>query len=158
MTKARKRYCFGSKRRDAVWYGAAYRAHAANQGFRCTGPGGWTPICNLCGVPVLPTDPWDDSHVGAPKALGGRVTGVAHRACNQRDNNLVVTPMVARAKRRAAIAQGRKGPGLGRCPMRAGRFSAETKTFRHGVKRRQTLAHKIADMRAKRAIVAIEAP
>lgn len=157
MSAARKRYVFGSKRRDAAWYGAAHQAHAAGQGFRCDGPAGWTPMCNLCPLPVRPTEPWDVSHVGAPKALGGRTTGVAHRACNRRDNNLVVTPMVARAKRLAAIAAGRKGPGLGKCPMRAGRFSAETKTFRHGVKRRQTLAHKIANLRAKRAILPAEA-
>ncbi len=76
--------------------------------------------------------------------IQGRSTGVGHRACNQRDNNLVVTPMVARAKRLAAIAAGRKGPGLGRYPMRAGRLSTETKTFRHGVRRRRTLGQRLA--------------
>src|SRR5690242_9817296 len=92
---ARTRYVFGSKRRDSIWYGAAWQAHAAGIGHRCAGPGNWTPICNLCGEPVRPSDPWDESHVGAPKAHGGRRTGVAHRACNRRDNALVVTPMVA---------------------------------------------------------------
>src|ERR1700687_5772881 len=108
---SRKLYVFGTKRRDSVWYGGVYAARAAGLGFRCGGPGGWTPICNLCNAPVRPGDPWDESHVGAPKALGGRRTGVAHRRCNQRDNHLVVTPMVARAKKLAAIAAGTQGPG-----------------------------------------------
>lgn len=66
---------------------------------RCRGNNEF-PTCNLCGLPVDGTrEPWDESHEGAPHALGGTETGVAHRVCNQRDNHLNVTPMVAKAKR-----------------------------------------------------------
>lgn len=143
-TSYRKRYRFGSKRRDSLWYGAVWQAHATGQGV--------DPICNLCGTPVRPTDPWDESHVGAPKALGGRRVGVAHRVCNRADNATRVTPMVARAKRLAAIVAGRKGPGLGRHPMPGGRFSTVTKTMRHGAQPRLARYGKHARMLERLAI------
>lgn len=95
----------------------------------CDGKPTVRPDCNLCGLPVFPGDAWDESHVGAPAALGGTVTGVAHRACNQRDNHLVVTPMVAKVKRQARNHVGITGPGLGRCPMAAGRNSGRSRTM-----------------------------
>jgi hypothetical protein len=141
------RYRFGTRRRDALWAGEVWAAHAADRGV--------LPICNLCDQPVSFEQPWHESHVGAPKALqapGERYRwrhsriGIAHKACNERDNNKRVTPMVAKAKRQAARAAGRKGPGLGPHPMRAGRFSTVTKTMRHGVQPRLTSAQKHARM------------
>lgn len=148
MTRAPQRYRFGTKRRDALWAGACWEAHANGRGV--------DPICNLCDQPVRPGEAWDESHVGAPKALGGKRVGVGHRSCNQLDNNKRVTPMVARAKRLAAIAAGRKGPGLGRFPMRAGRFSSQTKTFAHGVQPRLRLPQKHARMLERLAITPAE--
>lgn len=146
----RKRYRFGSKRRDYLWWRDS--TNAAKAGL---GP---VPICPHCGHPVAPDQPWDECHVGAPRVHGGRRTGVGHRACNQRDNNLVVTPSAAKAKRLAAIAAGQRGPGLGRHPMRAGRFSPETKTFRHGVRKRQSHAQKHATTMARLAIAPEASP
>lgn len=57
------------------------------------------PICNLCDCPVGPGQAWDESHVGAPKALGGTDTGLAHRRCNREHGARIVTPMVAKTKR-----------------------------------------------------------
>lgn len=45
---------------------------------------------------------------------------------------------------------GIKGPGLGRSPMPAGRRSPLTKTFRHGVQRRQTQVERYQRAMAKR--------
>ena len=57
------------------------------------------PACNLCPHPILPGQAWDESHVGAPHALGGTDVGIAHRRCNRIHGAQVVTPMVAKAKR-----------------------------------------------------------
>lgn len=57
------------------------------------------PACNLCPHPILPGQLWDESHVGAPKALGGTDVGIAHRRCNRIHGAQVVVPMVAKAKR-----------------------------------------------------------
>lgn len=147
---SRYRYRFNSKRRDALWCGEAWKAHSQGRG-----P---LPICNLCGEPVNPHDhdparrAWDESHIGAPKALGGRVTGVAHRTCNHKHGAEVVTPMVAWAKRQAARHAGDRGPGRGRYPMQAGRFSTVSKTFRNGLQPRLTLGERMARTRALLAI------
>ncbi len=57
------------------------------------------PACNLCPHPILPGQLWDVSHEGAPAALGGTCTGLAHRRCNRIHGAEIVTPMVAKAKR-----------------------------------------------------------
>jgi hypothetical protein len=57
------------------------------------------PACNLCPHPILPGQAWDESHEGAPHALGGTRTGIAHRRCNRIHGAAIVTPMVAKAKR-----------------------------------------------------------
>jgi hypothetical protein len=79
--------------------------------------------CNLCGLPVEAGSRWHDSHVGAPKALGGRTVGVAHDTCNLEHGSQVVTPMVAKAKRQFRKHNGITGPGLGKRPMPGGRRS-----------------------------------
>jgi hypothetical protein len=98
------------------------------------------PDCNLCHLPVFPGDDWDESHVPVPKALGGKATGVAHRLCNRRHNNLDVTPRVAKAKRQHRKHVGIDGPGLGKKPMRFGRRDALKKTFSNGIVPRETHA------------------
>lgn len=140
---------FNTKRRDYIFSREKLKAYNAGLGEN--------PICVHCNLPVLPIEEWDESHIGAPAALGGRVVGVGHRACNQLDNNKVVTPMVARAKSMAAHHEGRKGPGLGRYPMRAGRRSAISKTFKGRVVARLTLGEKLAALRARRFFV-VETP
>lgn len=57
------------------------------------------PICNLCSLPIRPGQDWEESHEGAPHALGGARTGIAHKRCNRLHGAKVVTPMVAKAKR-----------------------------------------------------------
>ncbi len=107
------------------------------------------PDCNLCGEPVLIGDAWDDSHVGAPHALGGNETGVAHRSCNRRDGAEVVTPMVAKAKR------GRQkfiGAHQTRYPMRGGRDDKISRGMDGRVKPRTTLTQKHAALMAKRGV------
>lgn len=86
---------FSTKQREQLWD-------------RCCQEDGGQPICPHCEQIVHPTQAWDECHVGAPKALGGIETKVGHRRCNQLDNNLVVTPMVAKVKRVRRRAIGAK--------------------------------------------------
>ena len=79
------------KQREALYDREVERALVAGRG-DC-------PICNLCDTPVTPGQPWDESHVGAPAALDGHDTGIAHRKCNRDHGAKVVTPFVAKAKR-----------------------------------------------------------
>jgi 5-methylcytosine-specific restriction enzyme A len=58
------------------------------------------------------------------------------RACNDRKTYGRDLPAIAAAGRKADFHFGISGPGLGRCPMPAGRHSRQSKTFHHGVRPR----------------------
>jgi hypothetical protein len=112
---------------------------------RCCG-GNEYPLCNLCELPILPGQDWDESHIGAPAALGGRTTGVAHRRCNRQHGSDVVTPMVAKVKRIRRKHLGIETPGMGKRRMAAGRNSRISKTMRHGIVPRLTLGQRLERM------------
>ena len=84
------------------------------------------PNCNLCGLPARPGQKWDESHEGAPHALGGATTGIAHRRCNRRHGSEVVTPMVADAKRQY---DKHRGIHVSRSPMPGGREVPRKRTM-----------------------------
>ena len=139
------RRLFNSKHREQLWLREKNKAYLAGLGAQ--------PRCNLCSLPVLETDDWDESHdPGKAKAFGGKKTGVAHRPCNQRHNNAVVTPAVAKAKRVYRKHIGAQKPGMGRFAMRGGRRSGERKTIAGQVVRRTTGAERHAAMLASRAL------
>lgn len=79
------------KQREQLWDQEVEKALVTGRG-DC-------PICNLCDTPVQIGQPWDESHIGAPAALGGDTVGIAHRKCNRDHGAKVVTPFVAKAKR-----------------------------------------------------------
>jgi len=140
---------WGSHRRERIWLREKLFAQLNGLGEH--------PICNLCDEPVTleqaRRDGWHESHdAGRAKTFGGKDVGVAHCACNLKHGREVVTPMAAKANAQRDKHQGRKGPGRGRHPMRAGRRSIETKTFKRGLQRRTTLSEKLAAMRAKRPV------
>jgi hypothetical protein len=134
---------FGSKRREALWQCEALAAYKAGRGEH--------PICVHCDRPVTVGQAWDEAHVVVPRALGGKDTGVGHRLCNRLDNNLVVTPTVARVKRVRLRHLGVTGPGLGRHALPGGTRSGLSKTMRHGVQPRLTLGQKLERLRELRS-------
>jgi hypothetical protein len=99
-------------------------------------------FCNLCGGEVDRSTPWDESHIGAPKALGGSRTGVAHRACNQLDNVEHVRPLIIKANHMRDRHLGITGPGLSDTPLPAGRRSGITKRLNGKIEPRLTGAQK----------------
>jgi hypothetical protein len=105
---------------------------------RCRGDNA-VPTCNICQLPVLLNEPWDESHdpEGLPHALGGDETGVAHRDCNRRHGAEVVIPLVAKVKR---IRQKFIGAFRTKQPMPCGRNSARSAQIGGGTKPRQSLA------------------
>lgn len=108
---------------------------------RCKGDAEF-PTCNICNFPVDGTrEAWDESHEGAPSALGGSESGIAHRECNRRHGAEVVTPMVAKAKRgyRKFI-----GAHRSRYPMACGRDSGRMKKMDGRVVARPTRIQKLA--------------
>lgn len=139
-----------ASRRDELWRREAKLACEAGRGD--------LPICNLCDQPVQIGQAWDESHAPIAKAFGGKATGIAHRDHNREHGAKVVWPAVAKSNRVHRYHVGASGPGLGRYPMRAGVRSSVSKTFRHGLQPRLTLAQKHAAMLAKRAIVPEAAP
>ena len=139
---------FGTKLREQVWQLECLVASKLGRGT--------FPICVHCDLPVTPDQAWDRSHVAVPRALGGKSVGVGHRKCNQQDNNAVVTPMVAKAKRVHDKFVGIKGPGLGRAPMAAGRRSRVRKTMNHGVQPRKSLAQRHKEFLATRYFLDVE--
>lgn len=85
---------------------------------RCRGDNKF-PICNLCGCPVDGVrDAWDESHFPIDASFGGTEVGVAHRTCNRRHNNEVVTPQNAKANR---VRRDFIGASVSRYPMRGGK-------------------------------------
>lgn len=93
------------------------------------------PACNLCGQPIRPGELWEESHVGAPAALGGTDSGVGHKRCNRIHGQQVVTPMVAKAKRTGDKFLDIK---RSRNPMRGGRDDRMKKTLSGMVIDRET--------------------
>ena len=132
----------GTRRREALYQREALAAHQAGRGQH--------PICVHCSEPVKPNQLWDESHTGAPRTFGGKVTGVGHRLCNQLDNNKNVTPMAAKARRVRLKYLGITGPGLGPHPLPGGTRAAVSKTMRHGVQPRVTLGERMRALNAKR--------
>jgi hypothetical protein len=112
-----------SREREAVWE----RAEADGDG---------KVFCNLCGGEILPTELWEISHVGAPAALGGIDTGVAHKLCNRQHGLAYVIPMVAKTKRMRRKHRGIAGPGFTDTPLPAGRQSNITKKLNGEVESR----------------------
>ena len=107
------------------------------------------PQCNLCGLEIAPGHRWHESHVGRPKALGGKETGMAHDKCNLDHNNRFVTPSVAKAKRQARVHKGCKQTAT---PLPFGRNSNRSKKLNGEIVERLTLGQKLARMREARRI------
>lgn len=81
-----------TKRREALYASECEKAREAGLGDY--------PICNLCGLPVLPGRLWDESHdPSRPRAWGGTDVAIAHRKCNRRHGAQVVVPMLAKTHR-----------------------------------------------------------
>lgn len=139
---------FSTKRRDYLY--------SREKNFAVLNDLGKFPICPHCNLPVTPDQAWDEVHIEIPRAFGGKSTGVGHRDCNHRDNNLVVTPAFAKSEQVRKKFVGIKGVGLGPAPMRCGRRSALTKTMRNGVQPRQTYAEKHRDFMARRFFVEVD--
>jgi hypothetical protein len=128
------RYQFGKKARERLYSREQFTAYQAGRGEH--------PICPHCDQPVTPDQAWDECHVDVPKALGGNRVAVGHRKCNQLDNNEVVTPMVARVKRKRDRHLNIAGPGLGPRPMRCGRRSQWKARVGGGMVPRTTLGQR----------------
>jgi len=138
---------FGSKRREDLWLRECFNAFAAGRGL--------LPICPHCDRQVTAGQAWDESHVGRPKANGGKSVAVGHRSCNREDGAKVVTPAIAKANAQRRFHLGISGPGLGRHPMQGGRRSQLSRSMRGRVQPRLTLPQRLELMRAARAIVPI---
>jgi hypothetical protein len=80
-------------------------------------------FCNLCSGEVHTGEEWEVSHIGAPAALGGTDTGVAHQLCNRQHGLAYVIPMVAKTKRMRRKHIGAAGPGFTDTPLPGGRKS-----------------------------------
>jgi hypothetical protein len=106
------------------------------------------PICNLCGLEIAPGHQWHESHVGRPKALSGKETGLAHAQCNLDDGH-EVTRAVAKAKR---IARKHKGCVQTSAPLPFGRKTNRSKKLSGEVVPRMTQGEKLRQTLAKRRI------
>lgn len=104
---------------------------------KCATPGSGYVFCNLCGCRVFPGELWVESHIGVPKAHDGNTVGIAHKRCNDLDNNTFVTPFIAKTKRLRRRHLGIAGPGLGITPLPAGRESKVSKKLNGEVVPRQ---------------------
>lgn len=101
------------------------------------------PVCNLCGLDILPGQAWDRSHYPVAKAFGGKKVGIAHARCNRDHGAKVVTPAAAKAKRVRRRHFGITRPGLGRRRMPGGRHSPYKLTIDRQVIPRLTLREKL---------------
>ena len=128
---------------------ATYREDLWNA---CVNPTTGFVHCNLCGGRVLPTEAWAESHIGVPKAHDGNVVGIAHKCCNELDNNTFVTPFVAKTKRMRRRHIGADRPGLGPHKLPAGKNSPIIKKLNGRVVLRETPNQKHWATMAKRQI------
>ena len=130
-----------TRRRQALWDAEVARSEAAKLGSY--------PICNLCDRPVLPIDKWDESHDGTPKAFGGRITGIAHAACNRSHGASIVKPLVTKAKNVRARHTGAYRP---RKALPGGIDSEVKIKIGGGVVARSSLAERMRETSEKRRI------
>lgn len=94
------------------------------------------PICNLCGLSILPGRKWHESHNKyLPRALGGLVDGIAHDRCNYKHNNQHDTPLAAKRKR---VRQKHIGAFQTRTKLPGGKSDRLKKTFYRGTVLRAT--------------------
>ena len=116
-----KRRSYSAKERTEIWD-------------RCSGENKF-PVCNICGLSVVPGQAWDISHdpKGIPAALGGNEVGIAHRRCNRQHGAQTVTPLIAKLKRVRAKHIGARERGTGHRPLPCGRNSKWRKTLRGAV-------------------------
>jgi hypothetical protein len=113
------------------------------------------PICIHCGLPVDQMKAWHVAHRKARAFKGSDALdnlGVAHIECNLDDGAHVVTPAKAKADAVRRHHTGADGPGLGKCPMHAGRRSHMSKKINGRVVERTTAAQRHAAMVASRAL------
>ena len=108
------------------------------------------PVCNLCGIEIRPGHQWHESHVGRPKALGGKETGLAHAECNIDHNHRFATPQIAKAKRQARAHKGCKQSAA---PLPFGRSSRLRKKLNGSVIERKSQSQLLAETLAKRRIL-----
>ena len=107
------------------------------------------PQCNLCGLEIGPGHRWHESHVGRPKALGGKETGMAHDKCNLEHNNRFVTPQIAKAKRQA---RKHKGAFQTATPLPFGRKSSKSKKINGEIVERKSQGQLLRETLARRRI------
>ena len=94
------------------------------------------PTCNICRLFIAPGQEWDESHDPfLPRALDGKVTGLAHRRCNRLHNNTHDTPLVAKSKR---IRRKHIGAFRPRHPLPGGRGDPRKRTMSGKVINRAT--------------------
>lgn len=85
------------------------------------------PTCNLCSLKIQKGQDWDESHnLHLPRALGGKVTGLAHRRCNRLHNNRHDTPLIAKNTR---IRQKHIRAFRSRSPIPGGRDDPRKRTM-----------------------------
>lgn len=108
-----------TRQREKLYESEAQKAREADRGKH--------PICNICGYQILPGRSWDESHdPSKPKWLGGLVTGIAHRKCNQLHNNRVDTPLYAKSERQRTKFLDLK---RSRSPVPGGRYDSIKRTM-----------------------------
>jgi len=94
------------------------------------------PDCNICDLPVLPGDLWDESHWPRPRSFGGTITGIAHRyRCNRRHGAKIVTPLLVKSNRTRAR---HTGAFFTRHPLPGGRDDRLKRTMRGQIVLRAT--------------------
>jgi hypothetical protein len=108
----------------------------------CANPTTGFVHCNLCGGRVFAGEAWAESHIGVPAALGGNTVGIAHKRCNELDNNTFVTPFVAKTKRMRRKHVGADTPGLGKKSFSANRDKPMMKKLNGEVVRRPARGEK----------------
>lgn len=140
------RRSYSPRERERIWCESLAAAQAERPGIE-------TPLCNLCGGAVLPTEAWDVSHAPhMPAAWGGTEVGVGHARCNREHGATIVTPLVAKVKRVRRRHIGAKQPGDGSRALPCGRNSGLSKTIAGEVVPRMSGSEKHAALMAARRI------
>lgn len=93
------------------------------------------PDCNICGLPVLPCDRWEESHMPVPRCFSGTETGVAHTKCNRQHGAKEVTPAWAKSNR---VRQRYLGIFRSRFPLPGGRDDPRRRKISGEVVSRET--------------------
>jgi hypothetical protein len=112
-------------------------------------------LCHLCGLPIIPGQDWEVSHVDIPAKHGGDEVAPAHYTCHKVETATVTAPLISKVRNVRQRHCGAKQPKV---KMPCGRHSTRSKGMDGRIKARVRGSEREAALRAENASLNYQMP